>query len=84
MSKKDTQVQQIWDHLVNHGSITPIDALNLYGCFRLGARVWDIRNQGVAIITAFETKNGKTYARYSLDCREANPNAGRSVQEGGI
>ena len=43
--------------------ITPMDALKDFGCFRLSARIKDLRNEGMNIIT--EHKNG--YARYKLD-----------------
>lgn len=62
-----TQNQQILKHLQTVGSITPIDALNLYGCFRLSGRIYDLKKQGIKIETKHETSNGKTYARYVLD-----------------
>jgi len=49
MSK--TQTRQVYQHLQEHGSITPLQALSLYGCFRLGARIWDLRKSGVQIKT---------------------------------
>lgn len=57
---------QILSHLKTHGSITPLDALNLYGCMRLGARIYDLINDGENIISVTEEKNGKRYARYHL------------------
>lgn len=61
-----TQNQQILKHLQTGGSITPLDALNLYGCLRLGARIYELKKQGIKIETKYETRNGKTYARYEL------------------
>lgn len=63
------QTQQIREYLLEHPEgITPIDALNLFGCFRLGARIWDIKHgvgcDPLEIETVNETKGGKTYARY--------------------
>ena len=64
-----TQTQQIRQELVdNPDGITPMDALEKFGCFRLGARIHDIKN-GVGcdpldVETINETKGGKTYARY--------------------
>ena len=46
-------VHKIHYHLIAHGSITPMEALNLYGCYRLGARVWDLRQAGVPIKTVY-------------------------------
>jgi hypothetical protein len=46
--------------------VTPLDALNQIGCFRLAARVWDLRLEG-HLITNEEIKvQGKRYARYVL------------------
>ena len=48
-------------------SITPIEALELYGCFRLAARIADLREQGHSIVTSvIHNGNGKRFARYSL------------------
>lgn len=61
-----TQTEQIKSHLVEGKSITPMDALREYGCFRLAARIDELRKQGLTIQTEKETRNGKVYARYSL------------------
>lgn len=47
-------------------SITPLEALTLFGCGRLAARIDDLRKMGYNIITEDENKNGKVYARYHL------------------
>lgn len=41
-----SQKEQILRHLKLYQQITPIDALNEYGCFRLAARVYDLRKEG--------------------------------------
>lgn len=61
-----TQVDAIRAHLESGKSITPLDALRDYGCFRLAARVDDLRRQGLCITTEYETRNGKKYASYRL------------------
>ena len=62
-----TQNEMILEHLKNHKEgITPMDALNHYGCFRLSARISDLRHEGYEIVSERETKNGKTYCRYKL------------------
>lgn len=45
-----THNESIIDHLENIGSITPLDALIRYGCFRLAARVFELRGKGHDII----------------------------------
>lgn len=56
----------ILSHLKEQKSITPIDALNQYGCFRLGARIHELKQQGHNIQTNFICKDGKRFAQYSL------------------
>lgn len=46
--------------------IDPMLALNLYGCFRLAARISDLRDQGHVIDTEMVESNGKRYAKYRL------------------
>lgn len=48
-------------------SITPIAALERFGCFRLGGRIYELRELGYAIETEIiELPNGKRIARYSM------------------
>ena len=61
-----TQNQNIANHLNKGKAITPIQALNKFNCFRLAARISDLRNDGMKIITKIVTKEGKSYASYSL------------------
>lgn len=59
------QVEQILNHLKRE-PITPLEALDKYGCFRLGARIYDLKCLGWKIDTEIVTNNGKRYAKYSL------------------
>ena len=61
-----TQNQQIKSYLEKGKAITPIQALNKFGCFRLAARISDLRNNGLNIVTKIVTKDGKTFASYRL------------------
>lgn len=54
---------QILEHLKRHRSITPMDALNLFGCYRLAARIYDLRDAGHEIVT--DTSRG--FATYRLE-----------------
>jgi len=49
-------------------SLTPIEALNMFGSFRLGARIADIKADGYIVYTEMVTDpaTGKRYARYSM------------------
>lgn len=52
--------------LLKRGPITAADAMQ-HGCFRLAARVNDLRNQGHDIHTELcVSDNGKRFARYTL------------------
>lgn len=61
-----SQNEQILTYLSKGKGLTPIDALNKFGCFRLAARISDLRSQGHTIWTQSVTKNGKTFASYKL------------------
>lgn len=62
-----TQTKAIKAHLESGKSITPIDALNEYGCFRLGARIYDLKDTGMNIITEMVQQGRKRFARYRLE-----------------
>lgn len=63
----ETQCRKILDHLKQGHSITPLEALQLFGCFRLGARIYDLKQAGHPIKGHFiELENGKRVKRYSL------------------
>jgi len=49
MNTNPTQAELILNHLQECGFITPLDALNLYGSFRLAARVHELKKQGYPI-----------------------------------
>lgn len=66
-----SQLQEIRAHLESGRPITPIEALEQYGCFRLGARIYDLRREGLAIeretVEATNRKGEtKRFARYRL------------------
>ena len=50
--------------LCNKDGITALDALQGCGCFRLAARISDLRKQGHPIITESISSDGKVFARY--------------------
>ena len=66
--KKPTQKELILNHMIKHGGITPLDAINLYGCFSLGSRIFELRKEGHNITTKIVfTEKGKHYAEYSIE-----------------
>ncbi|HMR88764.1 MAG TPA: helix-turn-helix domain-containing protein [Saprospiraceae bacterium] len=62
-----SQTKSIEKHLREGKTITPIEALSLYGCFRLGARIFDLKDQGLDIATQMIKDGRKRYAQYSLN-----------------
>lgn len=73
MSIKQTQNSQVLSHLQSGKSITALEALGVYGIFRLASRIdelrKDLRLAGSKHIIVTEMVNdpkGKRYARYRL------------------
>lgn len=60
-----TQAQRILAHL-RKAPLDPLTALRKYGCFRLGARIWDLKREGYDIRSRIVSENGKKFARYLL------------------
>lgn len=58
-------------HLNSFGSITAKEAMERYGCFRLSARIFDLRRKGYNIETCRKTERNRygvpiTFAVYKL------------------
>jgi hypothetical protein len=61
------QCQQVLSHLQSGKPITALEALNLYGIFRLASRIHDLKKCGVEIQSReIETDNGKKISQYFL------------------
>ena len=59
------QTKQIEQHLNKGYSITAYEALNLYGCFRLASRMYEIKESGYPFHKEMVTlDNGKRIAEY--------------------
>ena len=68
---KMTQTQKIRKYMIEHGSITAVDAMREFGCMRLAARIGELIEGGEQIrktMVADRNRYGETvhYARYSL------------------
>lgn len=62
-----TQAEQILAALKQGRKITALDALNEFGCMRLGARVLELKDEGYVIEgERFKTPSGKNVKRYFL------------------
>ena len=70
--KKKSQADKILDYLKTHDSITGLEALNLFGCMRLPARIADLRKRdeigkaGIVAVMVRTERTGKFVASYSL------------------
>jgi hypothetical protein len=65
--KRPTQAGRILRFLQDGHRLTPLDALELFGCFRLAARVYELRREGWVIVErTVETASGKRIAEYSI------------------
>ena len=66
MSETSSQNQAILQHLQAGHAITHIDAMRLFGCARLAARINDLRMRGAQIVTDTVVEGGKRFARYRM------------------
>ena len=66
-----SQNDMILDYLRQNGSITQAEAISQFGCYRLGARIWELKQRGHKIIKVMEASRNRfgiltRYARYAL------------------
>ena len=61
-----SQEKRILDYLQNGGKITPLEALDKFGCLRLSGRIYDLKRKGYNIKSNRITVNKKQVAQYSL------------------
>ena len=66
-----TDKERVLDYLKQNKTITPLQALSEFGCYRLGARIWDLRRDGHRIDTEIihaKDQHGEDmrYAKYTL------------------
>ena len=61
-----TQTNLILSALKRGEELTPITALKRYGCFRLAARIRELRDVGVEVETTMVKIGESRVARYSL------------------
>lgn len=65
--RRVSQVKMVRDHLLSGGSITPIEALNMFGAFRLSHIIYVLRNEGMDIETHTIDDGIRRYAMYRLN-----------------
>ncbi len=66
-----SQKEQILSHLIDGKTITPKEALEKFSCFRVAARIADIKKMGYEISREMVKAGGAKVAKYSLKKAEA-------------
>lgn len=66
-----SQTQAIKYHLEIYGNITSLEAIELYGCTRLSAKIYDLKKEGYNITKTMEKGKNRfnrpvKFARYYL------------------
>lgn len=64
---RKSQNEEILAWLQMGKTISPLEALERFGCFRLGGRIFELKAAGHKIVTDMVTKNGKRFAEYRLE-----------------
>ena len=62
-----SQSNEILEALKHGDRLTPLDALNRFGCMRLAARISDLKAKGNTIHTRTIKDGQKSYAEYWMD-----------------
>lgn len=63
-----SQCANVFVHMKEHGSITPLEAFKRYGILALHSRIAELRERGHKIVTRMvETESGKRVGQYSLE-----------------
>jgi len=62
--RKESQIKQIKRYLELHKCITPLEALDHFGCFRLADVIYKLRSKGWDIRTYMIKHDGLRYANY--------------------
>jgi hypothetical protein len=62
-----SQNQKILLHLKKGKKITPLEALNKFGCLRLSGRIFDLKEDGHDIKMKMVVRNSKRVAQYWIE-----------------
>ena len=70
--RNESHGRKIMEHLMKYGSITADDAIEKYRCYRLSARIFDLRSVGMEIETEMvystdDEGNPMKYAKYKYN-----------------
>lgn len=77
----DSQSKKILDYLRLGRKLTALDALKLFGCFRLSARIYELREAGHPIGMKIVPVSGdKHVAEYHLKQEEDERSTGKAAE----
>jgi len=65
MERRKSQNDRILGYLQEGNTITPLEALDLFGCFRLSARIHDLKKRECIGVKTIK-HNGKCFSGYYL------------------
>lgn len=64
---RQSQNDKVLKHLKSGKTLSPLEALGIYGIYRLAARIFELREAGHEITADIKDDGqGRTYAEYSL------------------
>lgn len=61
-----SQAKQILRYLRSGNSLTQAQSVRYFGCYRLSARIFDLRKMGILIHSEIIRHDGSNFAKYSL------------------
>ncbi len=64
--RKISQKNRILNYLLAGNTITSLEALRLFGSFRLATRIWELKQEGWNISTTMINVNNANIAQYKL------------------
>ena len=68
LCQKDTQEYTVLNHIIKHGGITALEAVQEYAITRLSARIFELRELGIPISNVRQhSRNGKRFVKYVLE-----------------
>lgn len=67
-----SQVKEIKHYLQSGGTLTSLDALDKFKCFRLAAVIHNLRLEGLDVKTRMLKNGQKSYAQYYLENPKGN------------
>lgn len=72
IKSSESQCQKIHEWLKQGHTLTSIQALTKFGCFRLASRINDLKQRGIAICKRMvkNPETGKHYAEYYINNSE--------------